>query len=235
MFLWNWITAFMSYMAMAAAPVYSLDAGTINRERMNNMYNPLSLMVAISVAHLPFVLMLAFLSITPVYWIVGLNPEPERYFAQVLVFFVHLYWVETLAFMLGVLITNFIAAIGVMASIISMFFVLNGLFLETNSITWAVRWIHYASPFKYTWESQAWLEFSGTDLGPCKPGDAICYGTRGDDALAEVNNMDDVKWGYWILVNVAFIVALRIAAYQILKMKDGKKKLRTGLLALVFG
>ena len=76
MFLWNWITAFMSYMAMAAAPVYSLDAGTINRERMNNMYNPLSLMVAISVAHLPFVLMLAFLSITPVYWIVGLNPEP---------------------------------------------------------------------------------------------------------------------------------------------------------------
>ena len=47
--------------------------------------------------------------------------------------------------------------------------------------------------------------------------------------------MDDVKWGYWILVNVAFIVALRIAAYQILKMKDGKKKLRTGLLALVFG
>ena len=28
MFLWNWITAFMSYMAMAAAPVYSLDAGT---------------------------------------------------------------------------------------------------------------------------------------------------------------------------------------------------------------
>ena len=61
----------------------------------------------------------------------------------------------------GVLITNFIAAIAVMASIISMYFVLNGLFLETNSITWAVRWIHYISPFKYTWESQAWLEFDG--------------------------------------------------------------------------
>ena len=104
---------------MAAAPVYSLDAGTINRERMNNMYNPLSLMVAISVAHLPFVLMLAFLSITPVYWI-GAESEPERYFAQVLIFFVHLYW-WTFATMLGVLITNFIAAIGVMASIISMF------------------------------------------------------------------------------------------------------------------
>ena len=93
-------------------------------------------MVSISIAHLPFVLMLAFLSITPVYWIVGLNPKPDRYFAQVFVFFVHLYWVETLAFMLGVLINNFIAAIAVMASFISMYFVLSGLFLETNSITW---------------------------------------------------------------------------------------------------
>ena len=94
-------------------------------------------MLSISIAHAPFVLMLSFLSLTPVYWIVGLNPDPSRYFGQVLVFWVHLYWVETLAFMLGVLITNFIAAIAVMASIISMYFVLNGLFLETESITWA--------------------------------------------------------------------------------------------------
>ncbi|UPR02354.1 ABC transporter [Chloropicon primus] len=235
MFLWNWVTAFMSYMAMAAAPVYSLDAGTINRERMNNMYHPASLMASISICHLPFVLMLSFLSITPVYWIVGLNPKFDRYLAQVLVFFVHLYWVETLAFILGVLINNFIAAIAVMASFISMYFVLNGLFLETNSITWAVRWIHYLSPFKYTWESQAWLEFSGTNLTACKPGDAVCYGERGDDALAVVNGMDDVKWGLWLLVNLGFIIALRFAAYQILKRKDGKKKLRRGLLALVFG
>ncbi len=121
MFLWNWITAFMSYMAMGAAPVYSLDAGTINRERMNNMYHPFSLMVSISIAHLPCVLLLSVLSITPVYWIVGLNPQVDRYFAQVLVFFVHLYWVETLAFMLGVLISNFIAALAAMASIISMY------------------------------------------------------------------------------------------------------------------
>ena len=135
---------------------------------------------------------------------------------------------------MGVLITNFIAAIAVMAFIISMYFVLNGLFLETNSITWAVRWIHYISPFKYTWESQAWLEFDGTKLSQCNPGDAICYGTRGDDALAEVNGMDDVEWGWWILVNIGFILTLRFAAYEILKKKEGKKKLRQGLLALVF-
>ena len=98
-----------------------------------------------------------------------------------------------------------------------------------------MRWVHYISPFKYTWESQAWLEFSGTKLSLCAPGQAVCYGTRGDDALAEVNGMDDVEWGWWILVNVAFIVILRMAAYEILKRKDGKKKLRTGLLALVFG
>ena len=77
--------------------------------------------------------------------------------------------------------------------------------------------------------------FGSTKLSPCNPGDAICYGTQGDDALAEVNGMDDVKWGWWILVNIAFILTLRFAAYAILKKKDGKKKLRQGLLALVFG
>ena len=235
MFLWNWITAFMSYMAMAAAPIYSLDAGTINRERMNNMYHPLALMLSISIAHIPFVLMLAFLAITPVYWIVGLNPKGERYIAQVAVFFIHLYWVETLAFLLGVLLPNFIAALAVMASIISIFFVLNGLFLETESITWAVRWIHYASPFKYTWESQAWLEFSGTDLTTCTNTDAVCYGATGDDALKEVNGMANTKWGHWILVNLAFIILIRTVAYFILKAKDGKKKLRKGIFALIFG
>ena len=235
MFLWNWITAFMSYMAMAAAPIYSLDAGTINRERMNNMYHPLSLMLAISIAHIPFVLMLAFLALTPVYWIVGLNPKGERYIFQVLVFFVHLYWIETLAFLLGVLLPNFIAALSVMASMISIFFVLNGLFLETESITWGVRWIHYISPFKYTWESQAWLEFSGTDLSACTNTDAVCYGATGDDALAEVNDMAGTKWGHWVLVNIAFIFFLRTVAYHVLKAKDGKKKLRKGIFALIFG
>ncbi len=53
--------------------------------------------------------------------------------------------------------------------------------------------------------------------------------------VGAVNGMDDVKWGWWLLVNVAFILALRFGAYLILKRKDGKKKLRRGLLALVFG
>ncbi len=72
-----------------------------------------------------------------------------------------------------------------MAMMMRRYFVLNGLFLETKSITWAVRWVHYISPCKYTWESQAWLECSGTVLTPCEPGQVVCYGTKGDDALHE--------------------------------------------------
>ena len=49
-FLWNWLTAFMSFLATSAAPVFSLDAAIINRERMNNMYHPFSLFMAISVS-----------------------------------------------------------------------------------------------------------------------------------------------------------------------------------------
>ena len=63
----------------------------------------------------------------------------------------------------------------------------------------------------------------------------MCYGTTGDDALSEVNGMDDVEWGWHLLVNICFVITLRSLAYTILKSKDGKKKLRQGLLALVFG
>lgn len=225
-FLWNWLTAFMSFLATSAAPVFSLDAAVINRERMNNMYHPVALMLAISIVQLPLVLGMTIFSITPAYWIVGLNPEAPVYFAQILVFFSHLYWVETLALLLGVLIPNFIASLAVMSTFISMGFVLNGLFLETDSITWAVRWIHYISPFKYTWESQAWLEFHGKPLAPCNSVSDVCYGETGDDVLYELNNLEDTKWGLWLLVVWLFIFFLRFVAFFALKSKDGKKKLR---------
>ncbi|CAM9811429.1 unnamed protein product, partial [Ectocarpus fasciculatus] len=123
-FLIIWINAFNSYMDMAAIPVFELEKQAVVKE--NGQYAVASFCIANAVVQAPFVLLIALCCSTPVYWITDMNDDPVRYLQFVMVMFLLLFVVESLAQLVGVLVKNFVLGIAVFSSCLSMFFVFNG-------------------------------------------------------------------------------------------------------------
>lgn len=84
-------------------------------------------------------------------------------------------------------------------------------------------WLIYISPHRYASEAMLWAVFDGQELtgyDACVQAStqanstATCFGATGDVVLDKLGeNYSEIKPGYWILVLVAFSVALRLGQW----------------------
>ncbi|CAN0131811.1 unnamed protein product, partial [Ectocarpus fasciculatus] len=145
-FLIIWINAFNAYMDMAAIPVFEQEKNAVVKE--NGQYGIAGFCIANAVVQAPFVLLIAICCSTPVYWITDMNDDFVRYLQFVLVMFLMLFVVESLAQLVGVVVKNFVLGIAVFASFLSMFFIFNGFFIDPNNMPDFWLWLYWISPLR---------------------------------------------------------------------------------------
>ena len=181
------------------------------------MYAPVSYVLSSAIAQIPFVLFTSTLSVIPYYWIVGINNKPERFFMFLLLQFQFLYTTESLCIVFASIIPNFVVALGVVISLLSVFYVFNGLFVTPESVPWVFRWIDFVSPHKYTMSGLSWLAFSGEDFSGFENCTKNCFGSNGDDILDSIQGLSsDTNIGVVFSVLIAETVFLRIMHWCIL-------------------
>ncbi|CAM9216387.1 unnamed protein product [Ectocarpus sp. 12 AP-2014] len=173
------INAFNSYMDMAAIPVFELEKEAVVKE--NGQYGVAGFCIANAVVQAPFVLLIVLCCSTPVYWITDMNDDPLRYLQFILLMFLMLFVIESLAQLVGVIVKNFVLGIAVFASCLSMFFIFNGFFIDPINMPDCWLWLCWISPLRYSWEAMAQIVFEGqpyAGMDTC----ATCYGTTGAEA-----------------------------------------------------
>ncbi|CAN0120957.1 unnamed protein product [Ectocarpus sp. 6 AP-2014] len=222
-FLILWINAFNSYMDMAAIPVFEQEKDAVVKE--NGQYGIAGFCVANAVVQAPFVLLIALCCSTPVYWITDMNDDPVRYLQFVLVMFLMLFVVESLAQLVGVVVKNFVLGIAVFASFLSMFFIFNGFFIDPDNMPDFWLWLYWISPLRYSWEAMAKIVIDGqtyAGLDTC----VTCYGTTGEQASTTFvldslsnggTNLNDVSIAAWCGALVGLALVWRVIHYVALK------------------
>ena len=226
-----WGMAIPSYMAICALPAFSFESMCYKKETKNGMYTAGAYTLATSLCQAPLVAVAAFVSSTPIYWMVGMNDDVSRYFTFVGLMFAFLYTVESLCIVIAILVPNFILGIGVVCAILSTFFVFNGIFAVAESIPWVLRWMLYISPHNYAYEGMLYTVYDGTTttgFSECQTAQAsgqsvLCFGTTGSQVLNAIPGIDSdntLAKDFGALCGLA--LALRLVQYHLLNKISGK-------------
>eukprot|EP00904_Undaria_pinnatifida_P002690 jgi/Undpi1/12421/HiC_scaffold_5.g02093.m1 len=215
-FLILWMNAFNSFMNLAAIPVFGLEKDAVVKEVQNGQYGVANFCISNAVVQAPFVLLIALCCSTPVYWMTDMNSDPIRFYQFLLVMFLMLFVIESMAQLIGVLVKNFILAIAVFASILSIFFIFNGFFIDPDNMPDFWIWIYWLSPLRYAWEALAKIVFDGQDysgIDTC----FICYGETGGQVLDSLSgggvNLREVHVFVWCGALVGLSLMWRAAHY----------------------
>lgn len=211
-----------SYMCMVAIPLNTMSEQIVKQEAKNGMYHPSAYTVAISVASIPFIFGVIVLYCLPIYFLPTVNSDSMRYLPFTLVIFLFAGVFEAFGVLMGALIPNFLIALCGYIGTISVFFVLNGFFKETSSVTWLFRWIIYMSPHHYAWKALSYLVYEGDtydDYAQCTatPG-KVCYGATGDHVLDNLaGTSPDVK--VWECCVILLVMAFLLRVFHALLVR----------------
>lgn len=223
----GWGMAIPSYMSVCSLPAIIWDLANFAKERKNGQYSAGAYVLATFIAQTPQLFILTLLTMGPSYWMSRLNDDFVRFILYIVVNFTFLSWCESLNMLVGVLIPNFILAIAVMCSVLSVFFVFSGPFGEIDAIPWIMRWIYYVSPHAYTLDMNLWLVFDGRDFDDyddCMANRAtsgeVCFGATGTEVLDGIPGIA-TGGNFWGLGFIwGFAVLLRLVQWRLLATRN---------------
>jgi ABC-type multidrug transport system permease subunit len=72
--------AFMIFMSISVLPSYLEERALFTRERANKSYSVFAYLVSHFLFELPFIFLIALVCSSTAYWLVGLYPDPNRFF-----------------------------------------------------------------------------------------------------------------------------------------------------------
>ncbi|KAE8663620.1 ABC transporter G family member 5 [Hibiscus syriacus] len=180
-------------------------------EEKVGFYRVSSYAIANGLVHLPFLLILAILFSTPLYWLVGLNPNFTAFIHFLLLIWLILYTANSVVVCFSALVPNFIIGNSVISGVMGSFFLFSGYFISKHGIPKYWIFMHYISLFKYPFEGFLINEFSGKCveymLGGCM--------VTGEVVLREEGYGEESRWTN-VLVMVGFILVYRFVSYVIL-------------------
>jgi ABC-type multidrug transport system ATPase subunit len=213
-----WGMATPSYMAVMIMPVFSYEFATYAKEAKNGMYAPLAYTLASSIVQLLFVFVTSAMSVIPYYWIDDLHNDGAVFMKFMLMQYSFLYTIEGLCITFASFIPNFVISLGVVVSLLSNFFVFNGLFVTPDDVPWIFRWLQYVSPHFYTTQGLCYLAFHDQNFGGLDTCGTVCYGENGDRILDNVQGLSsDVNIGLMFGVLWIMTVVLRMGHWLVIR------------------
>lgn len=222
--LFAFVLTFLLSTTVEALPVFLQEREILMKETSCGSYRVSSYAIANGLVYLPFLLILAILFASPLYWLVGLNRSFPS-FAQFLVLvWLILYTANSVVICFSALVPNFIVGNSVISGVMGSFFLFSGYFVSKNGIPSYWIFMHYISLFKYPFEGFLINEFSGN--GKCLE---YMFGgcvVSGEDLLREEGyGKDSSKWRNLVIM-VGFILVYRFVSYVILRVRCSQRGLK---------
>ncbi|KAJ7552491.1 hypothetical protein O6H91_06G057500 [Diphasiastrum complanatum] len=158
--------AFLTFMSIGGFPSFTEDMKVFHHERLNGHYGVFTFILANTLSSLPFLLLIAMVSSSVTYYMVGLHPGLDRFIYFVSCLFASLLVVESLMKAIASVIPNFLVGIILGAGIQGMFILVSGFFRLTAHLPkplWRYP-MSYISFHTYTLQGMFQNDFLGLDF-----------------------------------------------------------------------
>ncbi|KAL6199086.1 hypothetical protein ACLB2K_028873 [Fragaria x ananassa] len=196
-------------------PIFLQERRILMSETSKGAYRVSSYVIANTLIFLPFLLMVGILFSTPVYWLIGLRGDVDKFIYFNLVVWMVLLMSNSVVACFSALVPNFIMGTSVVSGLMGSFFLFSGYFIPKDNIPSYWLFMHYSSLFKYPFECFMINEYGGEQGRRCiQIIDGVCN-LYGDDLLRQQNLRDTQKWGN-LAVMLGFIVGYRVLCFLIL-------------------
>lgn len=185
-------------------------------ETSKGAYRVSSYVIANTLIFLPFLLMVGILFSTPVYWLIGLRGDVDKFVYFNLVVWMVLLMSNSVVACFSALVPNFIMGTSVVSGLMGSFFLFSGYFIPKDNIPSYWLFMHYSSLFKYPFECFMINEYGGEQGRRCiqiiDEGGCSLYG---DEFLRQQGLRERQKWSN-MAVMLGFIVGYRVLCFLIL-------------------
>ncbi|KAK9088854.1 hypothetical protein Scep_027936 [Stephania cephalantha] len=200
-------------------PIFLQERRILMRETSIGAYRVSSYVLSNTLVFLPFLLLVALLYTTPVYWLVGLKKDLNGFLYFSLVVWLVVLMSNSFVACFSALVPNFIMGTSLIAGCMGSFFLFSGYFIAKKNIPKYWIFMHYLSLFKYPFECFLINEYGG-ESGRKKcvesvGGNCILYG---DGFLRQQGLKESHKWSN-LGVILGFILGYRVLCFSILWYK----------------
>eukprot|EP01018_Ginkgo_biloba_P000809 Gb_24085 [translate_table: standard] len=198
-------------------PIFLQERNILMRETSRGAYRVSSYVVANALVFLPFLLTVALLYATPVYWLVGLSRNPAAFLYFVLVVWLVIFMANSFVACFSALVPNFIMGNSLIAGFMGSFFLFSGYFIAKENIPSYWIFMHYMSLFKYPFEAFLINEYSNLGTKCFENMFGACT-LDGNGFLAQQGLHLSGKWTNLAVMGI-FIVVYRLLCFLILRFR----------------
>ena len=204
------IVTFLTFLSIAGIPSFLEQRSLYIRERLNNHYNPLAYSVANFVSSLPWMLLIALVVSTILFFMIqdhGIN-DTEYFF----VFFMNIFVTVMVAESMIVCVSamsggQFMIAFAISGGLMALYIALCGFFLLPKNIPWYWIWVHYALSFHtYSFQIFMFNDFHNFNQGEID-----------GNAVLDAYDIGDVDMKYNFAVLIAMMLLYRLLFYVLLR------------------
>ncbi|KAK8586766.1 hypothetical protein V6N13_085790 [Hibiscus sabdariffa] len=205
-------------------PIYLQERRILMRETSRGAYRISSYVISNTMVFIPFLLFVALLYTSPVYWLVGLRREINAFVYFTLVVWMVVLMSNSFVACFSALVPDFIMGTSLIAGLIGSFFLFSGYFISKDDIPRYWIFMHYLSLFKYPFECFMLNEYGGEEgRKRClKLVEGECY-LDGEGFLKQQGLKESQKWSN-IAVMLSFIIGYRFLSILILRFRSYRTK-----------
>ncbi|CAI9787658.1 unnamed protein product [Fraxinus pennsylvanica] len=202
-----------------ALPIFLQERRILMRETTRGAYRVSSYILANTLVFLPFLLIVAVLYTTPVYWLVGMRHEFDGFLYFSLVVWMVVLMSNSFVVCFSALVPNFIMGMSLIAGVMGSFFLFSGYFISKDTIPKYWNFMEYLSLFKYPFECFMINEFGGEQgKSRClESTEGVCL-FYGEQFLKKQGLKESQKWSNLVLMLV-FILGYRFVGFLILRYR----------------
>ncbi|EAL62752.1 ABC transporter G family protein [Dictyostelium discoideum AX4] len=162
-------STFASISCLSNIPTVFEDRFLFYHELNSNTYRHLSYILAMILADLPFTIMYSLLFSAPIYWIVGLQNDVDKFLFFIFVYYLYLQVLVSFSQLLGMVSPTLATANEITGISFSVFSLFAGFIIKKDDIPSYYKWLNYVSITRYLVEPLTVNEMTGSVSFHCEP------------------------------------------------------------------
>lgn len=206
----------------AVCNVFCAEIPIFLREHFNGMYRTDAYFLTKQLVELPLYIIEPMITLTILYWMVGLNPNAERFFIAAGIVLLVVQVVLSLGYFMSCISPNVDIALALAPVLIIPFMLFGGFYLNNGSVPVWLSWLKYLSWFLYGFQALLINQWSGVKGIQCPSNTTLPCLTTGEQVL-EQQAFEEDTFLRNIIMLVVLAVSIRILAYLALLMKTRRK------------
>ncbi|CAG7696963.1 unnamed protein product [Allacma fusca] len=203
--------------------VFAAELPVFLREHYNGMYRTDIYYLSKTFSELPFFIVLPFVFTSIIYWMIGMNPDVDRFFIACAIITLITNIACSFGYMISCLSSSLNMALAMGPPLIIPFLLFGGFFLNSSSVPVWLIWMKYISWFHYGNEALSINQWNDVSNITCNRGTSSSCISDGDELLGTLGfNEDNLILDCCMLV--VLLIAFRIIGFLGLLLKTYRAK-----------